>query len=48
MAPGSPTTTGGGSELTSVQRVKKEEVEAKISAWQNAKVAKVSLSFLQN
>ncbi|KAI4381494.1 hypothetical protein MLD38_007562 [Melastoma candidum] len=30
---------------TSVQRVKKEEVEAKISAWQNAKVAKINNRF---
>ncbi|KAF7819015.1 remorin 4.1-like [Senna tora] len=39
---------GGGSgqsETTSVQRVKKEEVEAKISAWQNAKVAKINNRF---
>ncbi|GAV57291.1 Remorin_C domain-containing protein [Cephalotus follicularis] len=35
----------GGSEVTSVQRVKKEEVEAKISAWQNAKIAKINNRF---
>lgn len=32
---------GGAHGEMSVQRVKKEEVETKISAWQNAKVAKV-------
>lgn len=34
----------GGGEV-SVQRVKKEEVETKISAWQNAKVAKINNRF---
>lgn len=42
------TTTNGGSgnhaEL-SVHRVKKEEVEAKIYAWQNAKIAKINNRF---
>ncbi|KAK7336572.1 hypothetical protein VNO77_17117 [Canavalia gladiata] len=36
---------GGGEEHVSVQRVKKEEVDAKISAWQNAKVAKINNRF---
>ncbi|KAI4386513.1 hypothetical protein MLD38_004441 [Melastoma candidum] len=40
---------GGGNGImgmsTSVQRVKEEEVEAKISAWQNAKVAKLNNRF---
>jgi hypothetical protein len=38
---------GGGSteEHVSVDRVKKEEVDAKISAWQNAKVAKINNRF---
>ena len=39
---------GGGAareEHVSVQRVKKEEVDAKISAWQNAKVAKINNRF---
>lgn len=35
---------GGGAEV-SVQRVKKEEVETKISAWQNAKIAKINNRF---
>ncbi|KAF5737699.1 remorin [Tripterygium wilfordii] len=34
----------GGGEL-SVQRVKKEEVETRISAWQNAKIAKINNRF---
>ncbi|KAM7263169.1 hypothetical protein ACFE04_000852 [Oxalis oulophora] len=40
--------SGGGHsgvEAPSVQRVKKEEVESKISAWQNAKIAKVNNRF---
>ncbi|XP_020210913.1 remorin 4.2 [Cajanus cajan] len=37
--------TRGAEEHVSVQRVKKEEVDAKISAWQNAKVAKVNNRF---
>ena len=41
----SPATTSGGQSEVSVQRVKKEEVEAKISAWQNAKVAKINNRF---
>ncbi|RDX94919.1 Remorin 4.1, partial [Mucuna pruriens] len=32
-------------EHVSVQRVKKEEVDAKISAWQNAKIAKINNRF---
>ncbi|XP_028761537.1 remorin 4.1 [Neltuma alba] len=46
-----PLGMGGGSasngerEVLSVQRVKKEEVEAKISAWQNAKIAKINNRF---
>ncbi|KAK2653184.1 hypothetical protein Ddye_013040 [Dipteronia dyeriana] len=37
---------GSSSEVSvSVQRVKKEEVESKISAWQNAKVAKINNRF---
>ncbi|XP_028774480.1 remorin 4.1 [Neltuma alba] len=36
---------GSGQGEVSVQRVKKEEVEAKISAWQNAKVAKINNRF---
>ncbi|KAI9161752.1 hypothetical protein LWI28_020346 [Acer negundo] len=37
---------GSSSEISmSVQRVKKEEVESKISAWQNAKVAKINNRF---
>ncbi|KAJ1429947.1 Remorin, C-terminal [Sesbania bispinosa] len=35
----------GGEEQVSVQRVKKEEVDTKISAWQNAKVAKINNRF---
>lgn len=43
--PGAPAAaTSGGSEI-SVQRVKKEEVESKISAWQNAKIAKINNRF---
>lgn len=41
---GSSVSGGPGDQLT-VQRVKKEEVEAKISAWQNAKVAKINNRF---
>lgn len=37
--------SGGGGMEVSVQRVKKEEVETKISAWQNAKVAKINNRF---
>lgn len=36
---------GQGDQALSVQRVKKEEVETKISAWQNAKVAKINNRF---
>jgi hypothetical protein len=36
---------GGEAAMASVQRVKKEEVETKISAWQNAKIAKVNNRF---
>ncbi|TMW85984.1 hypothetical protein EJD97_022161 [Solanum chilense] len=32
-------------EVSSVQRVKKEEIESKISAWQNAKISKVNNRF---
>nr|XP_043635557.1 remorin 4.2-like isoform X2 [Erigeron canadensis] len=32
-------------DVTSMQRVKKEEVESKISAWQNAKIAKINNRF---
>ncbi|KAK6778926.1 hypothetical protein RDI58_025644 [Solanum bulbocastanum] len=32
-------------EVSSVQRVKKEEVESKISAWQNAKISKINNRF---
>ncbi|CAN4118576.1 unnamed protein product [Withania somnifera] len=32
-------------EVSSVQRVKKEEVETKISAWQNAKISKINNRF---
>ncbi|CAI9099995.1 OLC1v1036904C1 [Oldenlandia corymbosa var. corymbosa] len=39
------TSSGGGGHHHSVQRVKKEEVESKISAWQTAKVAKVNNRF---
>ncbi|KAF5760095.1 hypothetical protein HanRHA438_Chr16g0761061 [Helianthus annuus] len=47
----SPTRGGGGmslvstdriSDVSSVQRVKKEEVESKILAWQNSKIAKIN------
>lgn len=44
-------TAGGSSSMNSnhsevsVQRVKKEEVETKISAWQNAKIAKINNRF---
>lgn len=34
-----------GDQVVSVQRVKKEEVESKISAWQNAKIAKINNRF---
>ncbi|KAG6640902.1 hypothetical protein CIPAW_09G036400 [Carya illinoinensis] len=38
--------TGGGDQSeVSVQRVKREEVESKISAWQNGKVAKINNRF---
>ncbi|KAK3446728.1 hypothetical protein EUGRSUZ_A02379 [Eucalyptus grandis] len=43
-----PSVAGGGGgpgDQVTVQRVKKEEVEAKISAWQNAKVAKINNRF---
>ena len=36
---------GGGHGEVSVLRVKKEEVESKINAWQNAKVAKINNRF---
>ncbi|KAI4348711.1 hypothetical protein L6164_009400 [Bauhinia variegata] len=46
-AAGSSSSSGAmnGQSEVSVQRVKKEEVETKISAWQNAKVAKVNNRF---
>ncbi|KAF3442563.1 hypothetical protein FNV43_RR16479 [Rhamnella rubrinervis] len=37
--------SGGGDQTVSIQRVKKEEVESKILAWQNAKVAKINNRF---
>lgn len=47
MASGSSRASGqgGSEEHVSVDRVKKEEVDAKISAWQNAKVAKINNRF---
>lgn len=36
---------GGVHSDVSVQRVKKEEVETKISAWQNAKISKINNRF---
>ncbi|CAN6586449.1 unnamed protein product [Malus baccata var. baccata] len=36
---------GGGDQMVSVDRVKKEEVETKISAWQNNKIAKLNNRF---
>ncbi|KAK3217791.1 hypothetical protein Dsin_011761 [Dipteronia sinensis] len=42
---GSSSGGGQGEVSVTVQRVKKEEVESKISAWQNAKVAKVNNRF---
>ena len=45
-APPSSGESGGDDRaVASVQRVKKEEVESKISAWQNAKVAKINNRF---
>jgi hypothetical protein len=41
----SSSTINGHQSEVSVQRVKKEEVESKIAAWQNAKVAKVNNRF---
>lgn len=46
----SPSRRGGTSSITtfenpSVQSVKKEEVESKISAWQNAKISKINNRF---
>ena len=35
----------GRAGMTSVQRVKREEVEAKITAWQTAKLAKINNRF---
>lgn len=37
--------TGGNHSEVSVQRVKREEVETKISAWQTAKIAKINNRF---
>jgi hypothetical protein len=42
---GRGTLVNGNDSDLSVQRVKKEEVESKISAWQNAKVAKINNRF---
>ncbi|XP_027365254.1 remorin 4.2-like isoform X2 [Abrus precatorius] len=44
LEPVSSSPRRGGGEVT-VQRVRKEEVEAKIGAWQNAKVAKINNRF---
>lgn len=47
-SPRHATTTGsslGNHRDVSVQRVKKDEVESKISAWQNAKIAKINNRF---
>ncbi|KAJ9543816.1 hypothetical protein OSB04_023523 [Centaurea solstitialis] len=43
--PRSAITTVGNPGEVSVQRVKKEEVESKISAWQNAKISKINNRF---
>ncbi|CAA0837448.1 Remorin family protein [Striga hermonthica] len=40
-----PAVVGPTREVSSVQRVKKEEVETKIGAWQNAKIAKINNRF---
>uniref|UniRef100_A0A7N0US83 Remorin C-terminal domain-containing protein n=1 Tax=Kalanchoe fedtschenkoi TaxID=63787 RepID=A0A7N0US83_KALFE len=40
-----PSSVSSGHGEISVQRVKKEEVESKITAWQNAKIAKVNNRF---
>ncbi|XP_030453121.1 remorin 4.1-like [Syzygium oleosum] len=40
-----PSASGGPGDQVTVQSVKKEEVEAKIGAWQNAKVAKINNRF---
>ena len=45
MASGGAGGASGQGEEVSVQRVKKEEVDAKISAWQNAKIAKINNRF---
>jgi len=45
LHPSSSSTINGNQSEVSVQRVKKEEVESKIAAWQNAKVAKVNNRF---
>lgn len=37
-----PRAGGGGGGGVSIQRVKKEEAESKISAWQNGKIAKIN------
>ncbi|CAK8543264.1 unnamed protein product [Lathyrus sativus] len=42
---GRGTRVGGEEQHVSVDKVKKEEVDAKISAWQNAKVAKINNRF---
>ncbi|KAL9411836.1 hypothetical protein AB3S75_045439 [Citrus x aurantiifolia] len=48
LGPGSRrvgSSVGQSDHVSSVQRVKKEEVESKISAWQNAKIAKINNKF---
>lgn len=48
LGPGSRrvgSSVGQTDHVSSVQRVKKEEVESKISAWQNAKIAKINNKF---
>ncbi|GMI79648.1 remorin group 4 2 [Hibiscus trionum] len=45
VAAGVGSSGGGSHSEVSVLRVKKEEVESKISAWQNAKVAKINNRF---
>lgn len=43
--PPQPEPVHGGDEVSSVQRVKEEEVESKINAWQIAKIAKINNRF---
>lgn len=42
---GTSSTANNSVEEVSVQRVKKEEIESKISAWQTAKIAKINNRF---